>query len=274
MQTVDPDPSSPPSTPHSISPNWIAPEPIAPLWHTCVLVAGVLLLSFAGAKQFAGDHAPHINRLQTYAFTAATEVMMLGWVYLGLRLRKVPFRSIFGNVSGGARSLGIDLGSAAVFWFGSLILLGSINAIWTVSDAAIHHRALFPNGKPDAAQEHTLRTLTLLAPGTGSEIAAWILLCVMAGLTEEIVFRGYLQRQVTALGRGRVAIGVIVSALLFGCAHGYQGVHYMVLLSIFGALFSLLTIFRRNIRAGIFAHAWQDIFAGLAITLLHSLHRI
>jgi uncharacterized protein len=48
----------------------------------------------------------------------------------------------------------------------------------------------------------------------------------------------------------------------------------MVLLSIFGALFSVLMIVRGNIRAGIFAHAWQDMIAGVGIALLHSRHLI
>jgi uncharacterized protein len=263
-----------PSTTDGVTIGAPATRPVAPVWHTALLIAAILLLSFAGAKQFSGEHAAHVNRLQTYGFTIATELVMLAWVYIGLRLRRIPFRAIFGDVSGGSRSLGIDLGSAAVFWIGSLVVLGTINAMWTISDAVIHHRPLFPNGKPDPAQEHTLHTLAGLAPGNASEIAAWILLCVMAGFTEEIVFRGYLQRQFTAWGRGAVAVGVVFSALLFGVAHGYQGVHYMVLLSIFGALFSLLAIFRRNIRAGIFAHAWQDIIAGLALALLHSRHVI
>ena len=273
MRPIEPDTSSSPEVLRRPDSNWIAPPPLAPVWHTVVLVVGIGLLSYAGARRFAGDHA-QVNRIQTYAFTIATEVLMLGWVYLGLRIQKVPFRSIFGDVSGGTRALGIDLGSAAVFWFGSLIVLGSINATWTVIDAVVHHRQIFPNGRPDAAQEHILRILTALAPATASEIAAWILVCVMAGFTEEVVFRGYLQRQFTAWGHGVLSIGVVFSALAFGCAHGYQGVRYMVLLSIFGALFSLLAIFRSNIRAGIFAHAWQDIVAGLAIALLHRLHQI
>jgi hypothetical protein len=161
-----------------------------------------------------------------------------------------------------------------VFWLGSLFVLGTINAIWMAIDAAVHHRSIFPNGKPDAAQQQTLHTLSALAPGSILEAGLWILLCIMAAFTEEIVFRGYLQRQFTAWGRGAVAVGVVFSALLFGCAHGYQGVRNMVLLSIFGAFFSILTIVRRNIRAGIFAHAWQDIVAGLAIALLHVLHQI
>jgi membrane protease YdiL (CAAX protease family) len=246
---------------------------IAPVWHTILLIAGILLLSFAGAKEFSGEHVGQVHRLQTYALTLATEIVMLIWVWFGLRLRRIPFRSIFGNVSG-ARTLGIDAACAAGFWVFSVTLLATINATWFLTDALIHHRSILQNGKLDPAQEKTVHTLTALAPSNASEIAAWILLCVMAGLTEEIVFRGYLQRQFTAWGRGAAAVGVVISAILFGCAHGYQGAHYMVLLSVYGALFSLLAIFRRNIRAGIFAHAWQDIFSGLGLALLHAKHLV
>jgi membrane protease YdiL (CAAX protease family) len=267
------DPGNTPSTSQVFS---IAPgptTPIAPVWHTVVLLAGILLLSFAGARQFSGDHAKEVNRLQTYELTLATELAMVGWIYVGMRLRKVSFRSIFGNVSG-ARALGIDALVAAGFWISSVAALASINAMWLITDALIHHRPLMNNGKLDPAQEKTIHTLAGLAPSSGTEIAAWILLCVMAGISEEIVFRGYLQRQFTAWGRGALAVGVVFSAILFGCAHGYQGVHYMILLSIYGALFSILAIFRGNIRAGIFAHAWQDIIAGLGLALLHSRHLI
>jgi uncharacterized protein len=246
---------------------------IAPVWHTVLLIAGILLISVAGAKQFSGGHAAPVNRLQTYGVTVAMEIVMLIWVYFGLRLRRIPFRSVFGDISG-SRALGIDALSAAAFWISSLSLLGTINAAWFLTDALIHHHPFIQNGKLDPAQEKTVQTLAALAPANMHEIAAWILLCVMAGITEEIVFRGYLQRQFTAWGRGAAAVGVVFSAVLFGCAHGYQGIHYMVLLSIYGALFSLLAIFRRNIRAGIFAHAWQDIIAGLGLALLHSKHVI
>jgi hypothetical protein len=267
LQPADsPDPNSP-----IVALN--ASQSLAPAWHTIVLIAGIALLSFAGAKQLGGEHA-QVDRMQTYAFTLATELVMLGWVYLGMRLRRIPFRTIFGDVSGGIRSFAIDFGSAAVFWIGSLITLGTLRLTWMASDAAIHHRPLFPNGKPGADQQRLLDTLSRVAPSHGAEFAVWILLCIMAGLVEEVVFRGYFQRQFTAWGRGAVWAGVVFSALLFGCGHGYQGVQQMVLLCIFGAMFSVLAIFRRNIRAGIIAHAWQDIFAGLMIALARSLHKI
>ena len=46
----------------------------------------------------------------------------------------------------------------------------------------------------------------------------------------------------------------------------------MVLLTVFGALFSLLTIFRRSLRPVIFAHAWQDLVAGLVLAFVHAHH--
>jgi hypothetical protein len=98
------------------------------------------------------------------------------------------------------------------------------------------------------------------------------LLCLFVGFVEEIVFRGYLMRQFIGWARGAVTIGVIASAVVFGAAHGYQGARNMVLLAVFGGLFSLLAIYRRSLRAGIFAHAWHDFIVGLALAWLRSSH--
>src|ERR1019366_7096711 len=93
---------------------------------------------------------------------------------------------------------------------------------------------------PAPSQQQTLHILSQLAPANGREVIAWIALCVIGGFAEELIFRGYLQRQFTAWSRGATAAGVLFSALLFGAAHGYQGARNMILLSVFGALFSLL----------------------------------
>lgn len=247
---------------------------IAPWWHTLILVAGIVFLSFAGAREFSGPQAVRVNRMETYAFTGVTELAMVAWIWFGLRLRGTPFRTLMGELESGARGLATDLGIAGIFWMGSLFVLASLGVMWEVADAVAHHRAFAPNGQPDAAQLHTIHTLLRLAPAAPSEIAAWILVCALAGFAEEIVFRGYLQRQFTAWGRGALWSGVVFSAILFGLAHGYQGARNMVLLSVFGALFSLLAIFRRSLRAGMIAHAWQDLIAGLGLALLHSRHFI
>lgn len=261
--------------PHSFRSS-LYPQPaqsIAPWWHTLVLIAAIVVLSIGGAHQLAGPHAAGLSRLGTYAITAVTELAMLAWIWFGMRLRKIPFRSLIGELEPGGQGIAVDLGFAGVFWIGSLFVLGTLGLAWTLISAAIHHRSLALNG-PDPAQEQTIHTLLKLAPATASEIAAWILVCAIAGFAEEIVFRGYFQRQFTAWGRGALWAGVVFSAVVFGFGHGYQGGRQMVLLSIFGALFSLLAIVRRSLRAGMIAHAWQDIFAGLGLALLHANHFI
>jgi hypothetical protein len=58
-----------------------APAPLAPAWHTVVLIGGIVALSVGGSSQLH-----HVSsRLLTYGTTAALEVVMLGWVALGLR---------------------------------------------------------------------------------------------------------------------------------------------------------------------------------------------
>lgn len=241
-------------------------------------MAGIGFLSWAGAKEMGGTQAHETKRLATYASTAVSQVLMVLWVWFGLKLRKVRFISLFGDLSGGMKSLVIDLGSAIVFWIGSMIVLTSIGMAWLVTEMAIKHQSLFPHGgkpvPPDPQQQHLIHTLTSLAPSNGVEVLAWAGMCLMAGVVEELVFRGYFQRQFTAWGRGALWTGIVFSALLFGTAHGYQGLRNMVMLSVFGALFSGLVIVRRNLRAGIIAHAWHDFFIGLVLAFLHWKHLV
>jgi hypothetical protein len=257
-----------------------ANTPIAPAWHTLLLLAGIAVLSVEGARELSGPNAGGMdsNRLVTYATTVGSELLMLGWVWFGLRLRKIPFRSLFGDLSGGIKSFFLDLGIAAGFWIGAMMVLTTGAVIWLVADSAIHHRALIPKGGKsapvDPAQQHLVHTLAALAPSKASEIAAWALVCVMAGLIEELVFRGYFLRQFAAWSRGLVVGGVVFSSIVFGAAHGYQGIRNMVLLTLFGSLFALLAVFRRNLRAGMFAHAWHDFFIGMVLALLKWKHLI
>jgi CAAX protease family protein len=252
------------------------PGPVAPAWHTLLLIAGIVLISLAGAAELTGAHA-QVDRLQTYAFTAGTELAMLAWVYFGLRLKRIPFRSLLGSVSGSIRSIAIDFSLALAFWIGALFVLANIGIYWTLAEAVMKHRPIPFSGKelaPDPSQQQTIHTLTQLAPTNAHEVAAWIFLCILAGIAEELVFRGYLQRQFTAWARGAAVVGVVGSALFFGAAHGYQGARNMVLLAVFGVLFSLLVLFRRSLRPGIFAHAWHDLIAGLVLAFLHAHHKL
>jgi|GEM_PF-268592 len=256
------------------------PALIAPVWHTVLLIFGILAVSFVGVYRHPGGQGVVMtNRLRTYGVTAGLELVLLGWVAFGMRLRGVPLRSLLGKVSSDFRSIALDAGIAILFWMGSLMALATIAVMWISIEAAITHRPIpirtDHNGKTiaaDPSQEKAARAVVQLAPTNGKEIACWLLLCALVGVAEELVFRGYLQQQFTAWARGAATAGVVFSAMMFGLAHGYEGVRAMFLLAVFGSLFSLLALFRRSLRAGIFAHSWHDAFVGLMVAFLHSRH--
>jgi membrane protease YdiL (CAAX protease family) len=61
-----------------------------------------------------------------------------------------------------------------------------------------------------------------MLPVTRPEMLAWIILAGSAGISEELAFRGYFQRQLRAM-TGSVAAALGLQAVLFGVSHGYQG---------------------------------------------------
>lgn len=250
---------------------------IAPWWHTAVLMAAILGISWSGSVRVPGTHGTAHGahaRLWMYATTATMELLLLGWVALGMRLRRVPFRTLFGKVERGVRGFAMDVGVAAAFWFVSMMVLGSLGLTWNAVEYAATHRGATPSAadkmQPTEKQKETLQTLERLAPEGGAELAGWALLCMLVGPVEEAIFRGYLQKQFTAWGRGRMWLGIAVSALLFGGAHGYEGLRTMVLLAVFGALFSGLAWLRGGLRAGIFAHSAHDLIVGMLLMVARS----
>jgi uncharacterized protein len=265
-----------------LPPSSAPPRPtLAPAWHTVVLVAAILAISALNAQRMSGAHAMPLH-LRTYAFTIGLELTLLAWVCIGLLLRRTPARSIFGENPINARSIALDFGIAAVFWLGSMTVLATLAVTWTGIEALITHRPLIDaHGMPmppSPSQQHALETLKQLAPIGAEEISVWALLCITAGFVEEAVFRGYLQQQFMAWTqrwpRWSAAAGVVFSALIFGAAHAYEGARSMFLIGVFGAMFSLLALFRRSLRPGIIAHSAHDLITGLALSFLAAHHMI
>ena len=114
---------------------------------------------------------------------------------------------------------------------------------------------------------HLLRTtpnqaLRNMLPQRPLEIGIYLLLALTAGFCEEVIFRGYLQRQFGALTKS-AAGGIVLQAIAFGAGHGYQGWRYMVVITVFGSMFGVLAYWRRSLRPGMIAHFVQDGVGGV-----------
>jgi uncharacterized protein len=223
---------------------------IAPLWHTVVLILALLGLAFFQAHQQSSLETLHLrSRLPLYLSMILFELALLGYVWaLGLRVRRVPLRDLIGGKWSGAEDVLRDIGAALVFW-------GIIVAVLSVLQKLLGTN---PVG---------IKAVGILLPQGIAETAVWVILAVTAGFCEEVVFRGYFQRQFFAL-TGKTGLAVTLQAVIFGSAHIYQGIKGAFTIAIYGALFGLLAVTRKSLRPGMIQHASQDIFSGIVGSVL------
>jgi len=107
-----------------------------------------------------------------------------------------------------------------------------------------------------------LGEIKFLIPQDTSGRIVWVVLSLTAGICEETAFRGYLMTRLRLVGGFKSwLIPTIVSAMVFGSLHAYQGLPGVILISVYGAMFSLLFIYTRSIWPCIIAHFFQDFIA-------------
>lgn len=229
---------------------------LAPVWHTVLIVIFMLLNSYftakmAGQASKGSAAASEKVRILQYIFTICLELFLLLLVWIGLRLKRTRIRELIGGRWNSVEDFLIDIGIAAGFWIASAAILAGL---------------AFLLGLAKGPQvEEAKKLADLLAPRSAAGLVTWILLSTTAGFVEEIIFRGYLQRQIAVIS-GNVWVGLIGSALIFGGGHGYEGTRRMIIIAVYGALFGLLAHYRKSLRPGMMAHAWHDAFQGV---LLH-----
>lgn len=213
------------------------PATLAPFWHTRALVAFILTVALLGALQ--GPVAPTSARISGYYLPLGLVSLLLsGYVLWG-----TPRHALHAALQEARRSLprlGTDGASATLF---VLLVL--------VTDGVLSVQL----GLPESVASHAL------LPQSPAEKVCWVLVACCVGSSEELVYRGYLQRQLAALS-GRPWLGVLLQALLFGIAHGEQGGSAVLRVSAYGFGFGVLAIARGGLLPCVLAHIALDLYAG------------
>lgn len=223
---------------------------IAPWWHTVILIAVLLIASVNGTV--SKHPLATAGKLPQYFWTMGWEWLLTGFVWLGIR-KRVRLRDLIGGRWASTEDFFLDVVFAAAFWIGALVVLGLGAKLMHLDEA----------GKIDAMRKQ----LGFLTPGTNLELAVWFCVSITAGFCEEIIFRGYLQRQFAAMANSML-LGVVFSAIVFGASHGYEGAARMLLIGIYGLMFGLLAWWRKTLRTGMMAHAWHDALSGAVLRML------
>jgi len=223
---------------------------IAPMWHTVALVAILILFSWGNA------HADHSNVMKHgvapfYLLTMIWEWILFFYVWWGIRKRKVTMKELVGGRWNKVEDALIDVLIAVGFWFVALLVLALLAKLLHLTGGA-------------GQFEEVRKQIGFLVPHSATEVAMWVGLCATAGICEEVIFRGYLQRQFAAMGRN-VWVGIVLSGICFGSAHGYEGVRRMMLIAVYGMMFGVLAHYRKSLRPGMMAHGLHDLVTGLVL---------
>lgn len=228
---------------------------LAPVWHTVVIVL-LMLVNSAGTAWVtshsgaAATHATEKTRILQYSFTIALEFFLLFLVWIGLRMNRTSMRELIGGRWNTPEDFLLDIAIAVGFWIIALLVLAGLGYLLGLV-------------KPNQVEE-AKKLASLLAPHTAAGLLVFVLLSTVAGFVEEIIFRGYLQRQIGVIA-GNIYVGLIASAIIFGAGHGYEGTRRMALIAVYGAMFGFLALWRRSLRPGMMAHAWHDSFEGILL---------
>jgi membrane protease YdiL (CAAX protease family) len=191
---------------------------------------------------------PSVDTKQKLAIYAVTTAFQ--WVLVGL----VAWRSL-------ARGLTIQqLGLGPQGWAG-LLASGLFGAIFIGGLQWLNLRRI---GKMEGEAPELLRKLAnRLLPVNVLEYLPYAALAITAGVCEEFIYRGFA---IAALSRVGLPIWVVVmvSSILFGLAHAYQGRGGIVSTGIFGVLLAIGRLSFGSLLPVMMWHAGLDLAAGIA----------
>jgi membrane protease YdiL (CAAX protease family) len=216
--------------------------PISPQRNTlklCAIVAGIAAIGLASQSANPGAAAAPTAQMSVYGSLILGELALLRFVQHSLKKNGNSIVSLLGIRRTGLADIGL-----AVLLF----------VLWL----AVEHGLGLMIG--DGSQRLTDR----LVPHSAIELTLFIPLSLCAGVIEEIVFRGFLQRQFAALFGNQTA-AIVLQAVIFGVAHLYQGTIPVIHIVVFGLIFGTAAAWRRSLIPGIIAHAAVDLLNVLSV---------
>jgi hypothetical protein len=195
-------------------------------------------------------------------------IFIADWRHL-IPFSKLPFLFLLGWASLRLRGIGWrDVGLKRFRSWGATLAYGTMGGLGLELLQLFVTQPLLVKltGKPPNLED--FRSLT----GNPMLLLFWLVLVwVLGGFGEEMVYRGYLMSRVAGLGHGTRAAWIaslILVSTLFALAHSYQGITGVIEAGIDGLLLGLMYLGAgRNLSVPIVAHGLQDTVDLLLIFL-------
>ncbi len=180
---------------------------------------------------------------------ARTKIIVLTALFLLLRLEGEGFKALGLSAREWPKHLGVGLLFGLVMFVALNVALGSVM------------NSLFP--RPAASGPSIL--IFFKEPGN---LLAWLPIGIFGGgVVEELQRIFIFTRFEKWLGRPGLILGIVLSSVMFGLGHRYQGLGIAISTAVSGVLFALVYLRRRSALEPITAHAFSDVLAMLGATM-------
>lgn len=185
------------------------------------------------------------EKLVLYATTIAFQ-----WLLTGL----IAWRAVARGLT--ATELGLAGKAGAGSW---LLAIGGCAAI-----CALQWGNLKRVGQMESPTAERMRTLgARLLPRSAVELLPFFALAITAGVCEEFLYRGFAMAALQRAGLGSW-LSVLVTSVLFGLAHWYQGRAGIIGTGLVGLLFGSVRALGSTLAPLALWHAGLDMVAGFA----------
>ena len=113
---------------------------------------------------------------------------------------------------------------------------------------------------PDFVERTSEQAYKRIAAATLTHYPLHLFVALLAGVAEELIFRGFLLSQIFRRTRS-LGTTLLTTSALFGILHLGYGWYYALLTGVFGLCFGVVTIWSRNLFPAILAHIWLNLLA-------------
>ena len=114
--------------------------------------------------------------------------------------------------------------------------------------------------RPRKYSSAALKSFSYFFPATWTERRWWVFVAITAGICEEIIFRGFLLRYLHVLPWTlNLTLALLISSVIFGFHHLYQGAGGVAGTAIVGVLFGLLFLLTGSLLLPIIFHGVIDL---------------
>ena len=217
----------------------------------CLLVAFALFPlmvkwvdPFAVARLEPGnpEHTREFVKFAVFLLVSEWVLFFIAWIGVR-RYGKMSVSELIGGKWKGTAEILRDVGLGLLTFAGLLVI------------AVVLQRALAP-------YQHDAGAMRAMMPKNRVEALCLLALTVSAGFVEEFVFRGYLQKEFTAI-TGNAVVATILQILLFMQGHVYQGLVRLIPVGVLGLLLTGVALWRKSLKPGMIGHALGDSLGGI-----------